>query len=110
MLEREIDASLKSLIVNIQESDVYKEYHRQLTRLKEYPDFYQKVNEFRQKNYELQNAGLEEDLFERMEAFNQENEALRAHPLVDDFLEAELAFCRMIQEINLKIMEALDFE
>ena len=32
------------------------------------------------------------------------------NPLVDEFLNAELDFCRMIQEINGKIVEAVNFE
>ena len=34
----------------------------------------------------------------------------RKNPLVDAFLNAELDFCRMIQEINGKIVEAVNFE
>lgn len=110
MLEREIETALSELITTIKESATYKEYHTQLIRLKEHPDFYHQVNEFRQRNYELQNADQTENLFDRMEAFDKEYEAFRENPLVDDFLQAELAFCRMIQEINLKMMEEMDFE
>ena len=37
-------------------------------------------------------------------------EEFRKNPLVDAFLNAELDFCRMIQEINGKIVEAVNFE
>lgn len=30
--------------------------------------------------------------------------------MVSDFLAAELAFCRMMQDINLRLTEALHFE
>ncbi|MBR5798993.1 MAG: YlbF family regulator [Lachnospiraceae bacterium] len=110
MLEQKTKLALDDLIAQIKESATYKEYHLQLERLKAEPDFYRQVNEFRQKNYELQNAPKSEDLLERVEAFGVEYEAFRQNPLVDDFLQAELAFCRMIQNINLKIMEEMEFE
>ena len=31
-------------------------------------------------------------------------------PVVDDFFRAELAFCRMMQEVNLRVTEAIDFD
>ena len=34
----------------------------------------------------------------------------REDPLVEEFLDAELAFCRMMQEIDVKLAEAMDFE
>ena len=45
-----------------------------------------------------------------MDAFEKEYEKFRENPIVDDFLRAELAFCRLIQEINVMITEELDFE
>ena len=30
--------------------------------------------------------------------------------MVEEFLDAELAFCRMMQEIDVKLAEAMDFE
>ena len=88
MLEREIEIALNGLIAKIKESATYKEYQLQLARIKEHPEYYRKVNEFRQTNYELQNAEHTDDLFEKIEAFDKEYEVFRENPLVDDFLRA----------------------
>jgi len=48
--------------------------------------------------------------FDKIDQFTRENEAFRENPLVSDFLAAELAFCRMMQEIDVKLAEAMDFE
>ena len=45
-----------------------------------------------------------------MEAFEQEYMKFRENPLVEDFLRAELAFCRMMQEVNILITAEIDFE
>ena len=34
----------------------------------------------------------------------------RENPIVDEFLTAELALCRMVQNINWKLIGALDFD
>ena len=110
MLERDIEIATCEFVRKIKESATYKEYQKQLELLKEQPEYYRKVNEFRQRNYEMQNATQVDDLFEKMDAFEREYEAFRENPLVDKFLSSELAFCRMMQKIDLSIMEELDFE
>lgn len=45
-----------------------------------------------------------------MDAFEREYEKFRDNPIVDDFLRAELALCRMIQEINIFITDEIGFE
>lgn len=49
-------------------------------------------------------------MLDRVEAFEQEYEKFRENPLVDDFLRAELAFCRMMQEVYVLLADEVDFE
>ena len=71
---------------------------------------YDKVNEFRQRNFDIQNETDSEELFDKMEAFEREYAKFRENPLVEDFLRAELAFCRMMQDINVLLTAEIDFE
>ena len=68
------------------------------------------IDRFRQENFELQNSAQADELFDRTDEFSRRLEEFRKNPLVDEFLNAELDFCRMIQEINGKIVEAVNFE
>ena len=68
------------------------------------------IDRFRQENFELQNSVQADELFDRTDEFSRRLEKFRKNPLVDAFLNAELDFCRMIQEINGKIVEAVNFE
>ena len=68
------------------------------------------IDRFRQENFELQNSVQSDELFDRTDEFSRRLEEFRKNPLVDAFLNAELDFCRMIQEINGKIVEAVNFE
>ncbi|MCH5253980.1 MAG: YlbF family regulator [Lachnospiraceae bacterium] len=100
----------KHFIKEIRESDIYKEYDYQRTRIKKQPELFEKIQDYRQENFELQAGAQGDELFDKIVAFEQEYEKFRENPLVDDFLRAELAFCRMIQEVNVQIAEELEFE
>ena len=78
--------------------------------MKRNPDLFARVKEYRQMNFALQSGTQAEELLDKLDAFEKEYEKFREDPLVDDFLRAELAFCRMIQEINSQLMTELDFE
>lgn len=101
----------EDFVQEIMKTEIYKEYDFQKRKLKEQPELFEKVREFRQKNFAMQTADAQGDeLLEKLETFEREVEKLRDDPVVDRFLSAELAFCRMMQEVNVLIMAGLDFE
>ncbi len=110
MSDKEIMEAARQFADTIMTSDTYKEYLYQREKIKKQPGLYDKVNEFRQRNFDLQNEADSDDILERMEAFEQEYEKFREDPFVDSFLQAELAFCRMMQKINVLLAEEIDFE
>lgn len=110
MSDKEIIEAARQFADTIMTSDTYKEYLYQRERIKKQPELYEKVNEFRQRNFDLQNEADSDDIFDRMEAFEREYEKFREDPLVDSFLQAELAFCRMMQEVYVLLAEEIDFE
>lgn len=103
-----VDDAVKQLIEAILASDAYREYDTQRNRVKQVPGLKEKIDEFRNRNYELQNG--ENYAFDKLDRFVREYGDFREEPLVAAFLAAELAFCRMIQNMNLRIISALDFE
>ena len=66
------------------------------------------IDDFRTRNFELQTS--KDTNFDKIDQFTRENEAFRENPLVSDFLAAELAFCRMMQEIGLYVTDQMKFE
>lgn len=103
-----IDLALQQLIASILSSEVYHEYDVQRGKVKQYPDLKAQIDEFRNRNYELQTN--ENTAIEQIDQFEQEYAEFRENPLVSDFLAAELAFCRMMQDIELRLTEAMHFE
>lgn len=110
MMEQTVSDATVKFADEIRKSAVFKEYERQKQKLKRHPDLFEKVKEYRQKNFELQSDTQPDELFYKVDAFEKEYEKFRENPLVDEFLRAELAFCRMMQEISERILAELDFE
>lgn len=110
MLEQSAINAVDIFVASVKETETYQKYCEQLQMIKQQPQQYARVNEFRQRNYELQNSAQTDDLFEKIDAFEKEYEKFREDPLVDSFLRAELAFCRMMQKVDVMITEKLDFE
>lgn len=105
-----VEKALQELIAAILDSGVYREYDRQNTALREYPELKRQIDEFRRENYMLQHSSTSDELFDKVDEFTSRYEELRSNALVELFLSAELDFCRMMQDINRRILEAVDFE
>lgn len=88
----------------------YREYALQRDKLLKQPELYEKVKEYRTRNYLIQTRREGDDLLNAMDDLQREFQSVQEIPLVEDFLEAELAFCRMMQGLNNKIAEALEFD
>lgn len=100
-------------INKIRQEDVCKEYFRQKELVTtQYPDLKKQIDEFRRRNYILQNETDADKLFDETDRFEREYEEFRKNPIVSDFLAAELAFCRLYQKIQVDIGEAFakDFD
>lgn len=110
MLDRHTEMETKRFIEKIKETDVYRTYVVRLGRLKKDEQLYEQVNEYRRRNFEIQNLPQNGDLMDRIDDLERQFEYLRENPMVDDFLNAELALCRMMQEINNLITDELHFE
>lgn len=110
MIDQAVLEATGEFIEEIRKSATFIEYNSQKEKLKKYPDLFERVKEYRRMNYALQSGTQADELLDKLDAFEKEYEEFRENPLVDDFLRAELAFCRMIQEISNRLMAELDFE
>ncbi|MBP5608720.1 MAG: YlbF family regulator [Lachnospiraceae bacterium] len=106
----EIDNELFTLIEAVKDSKTYKEYDRCRKVLKSDPELKARVDKYREDNYRLQIMEDDGTLQDKIEAFARENMELSEQPRVRAFLDAELALCRMLQEITQRVIKAIDFE
>ena len=110
MLDEELFLAVKNLNDTIRNTQEYKEYQLQKEKVKRVPELKAQIDEFRAKNYQLQNSAQSDNLMEDTERLLRENADLLENPMVADFLQAEVEFCRMMQDVNTCIIEAIDFE
>ena len=105
----QLQKSLENLIQAVKDSPEYREYRRMSDLLHMEPEKEKAVNEFRKRNYQLRTLnGV--DLYAEMDHLDKEYANLRSQPNVNEFLAAELSVCRMVQRINYRLMEEIDFE
>lgn len=101
---------VEDLIEAIRENPVYQDFIREKERVKKHPQLKKQIDEYRQRNFELQSLTQNDELFDKIEQFQKEYEEFLENPLVMDFLEAEVAFCRLIQDITGRMVQAIDFD
>ena len=106
--DENVNQAVEQMVQAIRNTDAYLEYQKQLARVKEQPELKRQIDEFRTRNFELQTS--KDTNFDKLDQFTRENDAFRENPLVSDFLAAELAFCRMMQEIGLYVTGQIHFE
>ena len=85
-------------------SEAYKAFREVSRKVSEEPQLRQRLDEFRKKNYLLQNGSNAYDLFER------EYEDMRKNPVIQEYLAAELQICRIIQRCADEILTSVDME
>ena len=103
-----IDSATDEFIAAILETDVYQNFARELSKVKQQPGLKAQIDNFRRRNHEMQmSADMD---FNKLDRFEKEYEDFRSNPLVADFLEAEVDLCRMIQRINTRIVSGVNFE
>ena len=94
----------------IKESTEYKEYKRLEAIVNMDPNLKRSIDEFRRKNYEIQNSGQVEDIFAAQEELNNQYKDMRNQYMVNRYLLAEVCLCRMVQDICRAVVDSIDFD
>lgn len=106
----QVDICIEQLVWAVIGSEEYKQYQEIKEKIKQNPEKEQAINEFRRRNFILQKRNDNVDLFKEIEGLEEEFADLLEEPLVKAYLDAELSFCRLIQKINWKLMERIEFD
>ena len=98
---------LKSAIRN---SEVAQKYDEVRHRVEQDCELCRQINEFRRRNYELQTKTYPDQLMDMSDSFTREYASFRENPVVQEFLAAELAYCRMLQEVTTEIVSVANLD
>ena len=105
----DIQTALEQLATAMKNSEEYVRFKRAEAKVAEFSGLQQRIDEFRGSWYALQSSGSP-DLFEQIDQVEDQYMDFRENPYVQEFLAAELALCRMFQQVNWTIMQNLDFD
>lgn len=108
-MDAEVRRRLEDLLKAIQAGEEYRQFEEVKQRLNAEPEKKRRADEFRRRNFEFQNS--EEGYSSQAQvAMYHEREELRRDQLIDEYLNAELIMCRLLRQVSLCIMEAVDLE
>jgi len=102
-----VDELTEELLRALLESEMYREFIRQQSRLKAEPELMERVNHYRMDNFLMQ-QDMERDHFTLVDQVSQELSELRKIPEVNAYLDSELALCREVQKICRTLIEGID--
>ncbi len=105
-----IDVRLDALIDAVLSNEEYRRYRALQEQISLEPEKEKAINNFRRRNYLLQRNKDNIDLFDEIDKLEQEFREFRKEPLVEEYLSAELSVCRLVQRINRKLMEQVNFD
>ncbi len=104
-----VDELTQALTQAIIESDEYREYKELEADIMRQPDLKRAVDDFRRENFRLQYSDDVEDVITSTDELNNRYIDVRQQPAAERFLAAEMALCRMVQEVCMTVVGAIDF-
>lgn len=97
----------ESLAVAIGESAEYTEYIVLLKKVQEEPELYSRLNEYRRRCFDIQMSS-DVDATQQLEHLQMEFSELLSNGKISRVLNAEQVFCKMMRQINEKIMGSIE--
>lgn len=97
-------------IEKLKTTDEYISYRDQINMIQRIPNLMNQINDYREENFKLQNRYEGEELYDKIEELQNRYDSLLNDSNATVFLHAESSLVRMMQEINFRIMEGLDFQ
>lgn len=105
----ELENKARELSKMIIDSDVYQRYISAKENLERNTELKVKVDEYRKKNFFIQNKESNNKLDELKNLFSEYYEVL-SDKNVKEYMDCELILCRTLQQINEIIVDGIDFD
>ena len=100
----------KELNAQIRDSKEYNNYISTSKALKEDWELYQAFNDFRRKNYIIQNSNEDRNFYDEIEALNNEFASVLNNSKVSEFVSAEHRICKLMKSVYTSISDSLEFD
>lgn len=103
-----IDELTDELKKAITDSEEYKEFIRLTALIERYPDIKRAVDDYRRENFYVQYSDDVGDVMAATEELSRKFDNVKKQQYVERYLRAELCVCRMVQEVCMDIVSAID--
>ncbi len=110
---REVETILEEtsvLIDRIKSTQIYTEYQCALEDLQRHPELKALADAFREEKYLAYTALKEPVSFVCFDSLEEKRLRLAAYPEIERYLQAELALCRVLQEVQNRLVLAMNFD
>jgi cell fate (sporulation/competence/biofilm development) regulator YlbF (YheA/YmcA/DUF963 family) len=104
-----IREALDTLVDAMKNSEEYVRFKKAEAKVQEFPGMQDKIDAFRKGWYTMQANGAP-DLFVQTDHYEAKYADFRENPFVQEYLAAELAVCRLFQQINWTILQNFDVD
>ncbi len=103
-------AGKEALLQALQECETYRIYLEKKKELDQAPEKRRIVNAFRKRNFDFRSSRYTENYNQVLDQLATDMEEIREDRVIDEFLAAELALCRLIQDLFNDIMASIDMD
>ena len=109
-MDKRIEELTDEYVEKLKTAEEYLTYTKELQKIREYPELLDRINFYREENFVIQNTYEGDELYDKLEEFSRKYEDFLEDTRVDEFLTAEAAFVKMLQDVNTRIIEGLNFQ
>lgn len=103
-------SAAESLKKEILQSEEYRRYEEAVKRLKEIPELYDRYNEFRRRNYDLQFSEGDGNLYDEIVNLTREYDSVLQDAAVNEFRLAERKLGKLMRSVYRTISDELELE
>lgn len=100
----------ENFIEQIKKTEIFQNFNEKKIALKQDPDLWYATCQYRRERFEMQRDTEEAELYDRMDEFEKKYRELLLKKPVADYLDAEISMCRLLQNISVSLIQALEFE
>lgn len=100
----------EALNAEIRNSEEYKRYLETSRRLKQQPELYERFNEFRRRNYDMQFSEGDSNLYDEVVNLVKEYEGMLQDSAVNDFQLAEHRLNALLREVYAALSDELELD
>ncbi|MBQ8983940.1 MAG: YlbF family regulator [Lachnospiraceae bacterium] len=103
-------SAAESLKKEILQSEEYRRYEEAVKRLKEIPELYDRYNEFRRRNYDLQFSEGDGNLYDEIVNLTREYDSVLQDAAVNEFRLAERKLGKLMRSVYRTISDDLELD